>query len=98
MRTLTAGLLLTVAATVMAEPRTLRKQVVCDTTKRVLSTITEEFEETPQWQGQNAQQMTQIMLTVNLKTGSWTIVEYNADTACVLAVGENSSSRWGIPV
>jgi hypothetical protein len=98
MRTLTAGLLLTVAATVMAEPRTLRKQVVCDSTPKVLKTIAEEFEETPQWQGQNAQQMTQIMLTVNLKTGSWTIVEYNADTACVLAVGENSSSRWGIPV
>jgi hypothetical protein len=98
MRTLTAGLLLTVALTAMAEPRTLRKQVVCDTTVKVLSTITEEFEETPQWQGQNAQQMSQIMLTVNLTTGAWTIVEYTADTACVLAVGENASSRWGIPI
>jgi hypothetical protein len=98
MRTFSAGLLLLVATTVMSEPRVLRKQIVCDTTVKMLTTITEEFEETPQWQGVNPVQMTQIMLTVNLKTGAWTMVEYNADTACVLAVGENSSSRWGIPI
>jgi hypothetical protein len=98
MRTFSAVLLLLLTVTVMAETRTLRKPVVCDNTERVLKTIVEEFEETPQWQGVNPVQMTQIMLTVNLKTGAWTMVEYNAVTACVIAVGENSSSRWGTPV
>jgi hypothetical protein len=81
-----------------AEPRAVKKTVICADKIAVFEQLIKEFGETPQWQGQNAQQMTQIMLTVNLKTGSWTIVEYNADTACVLAVGENSSSRWGTPI
>jgi hypothetical protein len=98
MRTFSAGLLLLVTATVMAEPRTVNKQVVCDSTPKVLKTIVEEFEETPQWRGVNPVQMTQIMLTVNLKTGAWTMIEYTATTACIIGVGENSSSRWGTPV
>jgi hypothetical protein len=95
MRTFSAVLSLLVAVTVMAEPRTLRKPVVCDDTERVLRTMTEEFGETPQWQGATSEQGTRTVLTVNAKTGSWTLIEYTAVTACVIGVGENSSSRWG---
>ena len=98
MRTVSAGLLLTLAATVWAEPRTVNKPVVCDATVKVLATIVEEFEETPLWRGVNPVQNTQIMLTVNAKTGAWTLIEYNTITACVIGVGENSSSRWGISI
>jgi len=83
--------------TVIAQPRTLSKPVTCDATETVFKTLTEQFKETPQWHGTNPQQGTSTVLTVNLMTGAWTLVEYTAVTACVIGVGENSSSAWGIP-
>jgi len=80
-----------------AEPRTLNKPVVCESTAKVFRTMVEEFGETPQWRGVNAQQGTSTVLTVNLRTGAWTLIEYTAVTACVIGVGENSSSAWGMP-
>jgi hypothetical protein len=80
-----------------AEPRTLNKPVVCESTAKVFRTMLEEFGETPQWRGVNAQQGTSTVLTVNTKTGSWTLIEYTAVMACVIGVGENSSSAWGTP-
>ena len=81
-----------------AEPRRLNKPVVCEDTQLVLRSITEEFKETPQWQGYNPQQGTSTVLTVNLTTGAWTLIEYTATTACIIAVGENASSAWGTPI
>jgi len=98
MRTFFSGLLLTVATAVMAEPRVLNKPVTCDATATVLRTIVEDFKETPQWRGSNPEQGTSTVLTVNAKTGAWTLIEFNAVTACVIGVGENSSSAWGVPV
>jgi ABC-type uncharacterized transport system permease subunit len=99
MRTILTSLaLVAVVTTVIAEPRTLNKPVVCDATEKVFRTMVEEFKETPQWHGVNPQQGTSVVLTVNLTTGAWTMIEYTAVTACVIAVGENSSSSWGIPI
>jgi hypothetical protein len=80
-----------------AEPRTLNKPVVCDATEKVFRTMVEEFGETPQWRGATSEQGTSTVLTVNTKTGAWTLIEYTAVMACVIGVGENSSSAWGIP-
>ena len=90
--------MLAVTATSTAQTRTLNKPVVCDATQTVLRTIVEEFGETPQWRGSNPEQGTSTVLTVNPKTGSWTLIEFTAVTACVIGVGENSSSAWGTPV
>ena len=90
--------LVAVAFTVTAQPRTVNKPVVCEATEKVFRTIVEEYKETPQWQGHNPQQGTSTVLTVNTQTGSWTLIEYTAQTACVIGVGENSSSAWGAPV
>ena len=98
MRTFFSGLLLTVATAVMAEPRVLNKPVTCDATATVLRTIVEDFKETPQWCGSNPEQGTSTVLTVNPRTGAWTLIEFTAITACVIGVGENSSSAWGVPV
>jgi len=93
---LTILALLAVSA-VTAQPRTANKPVVCEATEKVFRTIVEDFKETPQWQGHNPQQGTSTVLTVNLTTGAWTLIEYTTVTACVIGVGENSSSAWGIP-
>jgi hypothetical protein len=94
---LTLLVMLAVTTTASAQSRTLNKPVVCDSTEKVLRTIVEDFKETPQWQGQNPQQGTSTVLTVNLMTGSWTLIEFTSVTACVIGVGENSSSAWGVP-
>lgn len=94
---LTALVLLIAATSSTAQTRTVNKPVVCDATETVFRTIAEEFKETPQWRGPSPQQGTMIVLTVNLTTGAWTLVEYTTVMACVIGVGENSSSTWGIP-
>jgi hypothetical protein len=48
-----------------AEPRTLNKPVVCESTEKVFRTMVEEFGETPQWRGSTSQQGTSTVLTVN---------------------------------
>jgi hypothetical protein len=87
-----------VMATVGAQTRTLNKPVTCDATRKVLYTIVTEFEETPQWQGSNQLEGTRFLLTVNLKTGAWTLIELSDTTACIIGVGENASSAWGVSV
>jgi hypothetical protein len=86
------------AASAHAETRVLNKPVTCDATSTVLNTLVTEFGETPQWQGSNEAQGTRFVLTVNLKTGAWSLIEFTAVTACVIGVGENASSAWGVPV
>jgi len=95
---LTACVLVAVTGTLSAEPRTLNKPVVCDATEKVFKTIVEDFKETPQWRGSTSQQGTSTVLTVNLTNGAWTLIEYTTATACVIGVGENSSSAWGITI
>jgi hypothetical protein len=94
---LTLLTLLALVLPVHAETRRLSKSVICDATERVFKTMVEEFGETPQWRGVTSEQGTSTVLTVNAKTGAWTLIEYTLVTACVIGVGENSSSAWGIP-
>jgi len=86
-----------VLTTATAQTRRLNKPVVCDNTEKVFRTMMEEFGETPQWRGATSEQGTSTVLTVNPKTGAWTLIEYTTVTACVIGVGENSSSSWGTP-
>lgn len=87
-----------VAVGVSAETRVLNKPVTCDNTVLVLKTLVDQFGETPQWQGANEAQGTRFLLTVNLTTGAWSLIEFTGTTACIIGVGENASSRWGTPV
>ena len=98
MRTfLILAVLFTVTLDAAAETRRLNKPVICDNSEKVFRTMAEEFGETPQWRGSTSQQGTSTVLTVNPKTGAWTLIEYTAVMACVIGVGENSSSAWGVP-
>ena len=80
-----------------AETRRLNKPVICDNTEKVFRTMAEEFGETPQWRGVTPEQGTSTVLTVNPKTGAWTLIEYTPIMAGVIGVGEQSSSTWGTP-
>lgn len=98
MRLISILLLTLVCLTVTAEPRRLNKPVACDDRDRVFTVIRDEFKETPEWWGKSPEQGTDLVLTVNSTTGAWSLIEFTADTACVLAVGERSSSPWGTPI
>ena len=91
------AVLFTVTLDAAAETRRLNKPVICDNTEKVFRTMVEEFGETPQWRGSTSQQGTNTVLTVNSKTGAWTLIEYTSVMACVIGVGEQSSSAWGVP-
>jgi hypothetical protein len=91
------AVLFTVTLDAHAETRRLNKPVICDNTEKVFRTMLEEFGETPQWRGVTPEQGTSTVLTVNPRTGAWTLIEYTAVMACVIGVGENSSSAWGTP-
>jgi hypothetical protein len=73
-----------------AETYQRTKIVICDRPDAIFSQLAEQFEEQPQWWGQGSVQATQMVLTVNPTSGEWTLVEYTADWACVLAVGNKS--------
>jgi hypothetical protein len=91
------AVLFTVTLDAHAETRRLNKSVICDNTEKVFRTMLEEFGETPQWRGSTPEQGTSTVLTVNAKTGAWTLIEYTSQIACVIGVGEQSSSTWGTP-
>ena len=98
MRLILITLMTLVCITASAEPRRLNKPVTCDATATVFAAIRDEFKETPQWWGASPEQGTQLVLTVNPTTGAWTMIEFTPTTACVLAVGEKSSTAWGTPI
>ena len=92
MRSLIAASLLLCSTWAQSQSQTQfewHKTVVCDSTK----TVFEYFEKgQPQehvvWQGQDLTdpRLTHTMLA-NFKTGTWTLVQHDAQYACVLAMG-----------
>ena len=97
-RSLILMILLLACTTVAAQPKTLSKPVVCDDKEKVFKSILGDFKETPQWMGLSPESNSRVVLTVNLKTGSWTLIEYDSVTACIIAVGENSTDLKGTAV
>ena len=90
----TVALILTLASlSVQAELVTREKTVLCDNITAVFQTIIGEYQEQPVWHGISPSSGTELVLTVNSTTGSWTVIEYKSPRACVIAIGERSSQR-----
>lgn len=70
-------------------PITTNKPVVCETTSLVLDYLANgEYKELPVWAGKD--EKTSFGLLVNQATGTWTLIEFNKDHACLLGSGINS--------
>jgi hypothetical protein len=90
----TVALILTLASlSVQAEPVTRSKTVICDNITAVFQTIIGEYKEQPTWHGISPGTDTELTLTVNPQTGSWTLIEYKDSRACIISIGERSSQR-----
>jgi hypothetical protein len=70
----------------------LRKVIYCDTHEAIFTALAQDFLEQPVWAGFSDAQSTRLLLTANPKTGTWTMVEYGEDFACVIAVGRDHKS------
>lgn len=65
-------------------------EVVCFNTEVLTKLLRDEFKEFPQFAG-DAGPETRTVLTVNVKTKSWTIFVYNKDVSCILGTGTGFS-------
>jgi hypothetical protein len=70
-----------------SESQQMRLVVFCDTPETIFTPLARDFLEQPVWTGSSDSQNTRLILTANAKTGTWTMVEYSEDFACVIAVG-----------
>ena len=87
--TILVATLLTTVVTAQSTSVERKKNVICDdTTKIMKELISGEYEETPAWGGTGKNSM--FILLINKKTGTWTLIEGNKNTSCVLGVGEDS--------
>ena len=66
----------------------INKKVVCDDTKTLLDTLLNEYKESPVWAGTDDK--SRYSLLINQETGTWTMIQFDKNTTCILGVGENS--------
>jgi hypothetical protein len=70
-----------------AQVITVEKPVICSDPKTVVENVSRDYQEVPAWAGKDDK--SRYVLTLNTKTGSWTIIQYNDKLACVLGTGDN---------
>jgi hypothetical protein len=68
----------------------LQKPLKCSRAEVVMNYFGDNFREVPLWVGKTTAG-THVTLLVNKETRSWTMIEYDAAIACVLAAGDTSS-------
>jgi hypothetical protein len=72
-----------------AQPVQINKPLVCDKTDTVFSVLKEKFQEMPVWGGKNSGDQASYALMLNSETRTWTLVQFNTDTACILGIGND---------
>jgi hypothetical protein len=70
-----------------AQPVTVEKPVICDTPKIIIESLSGSHREQPFWSGSD--QKSRYVIMVNEDTGSWSIVQFNKNIACILGTGNN---------
>lgn len=70
----------------------VEKPVFCSTLKIIVEAVSGEFGETPTWRGNDDK--SKYVMTVNQQTGTWTMIQYNDQVACVVGFGRNSKTVY----
>jgi hypothetical protein len=72
----------------VAAPEAVATQIVCDNTKKLVSSLKEEYNEQPIVIGRASDEAASIMtLWYNPATKSWTILATKDDTSCIIGIG-----------
>jgi hypothetical protein len=66
------------------------KPVLCGDTATVFKSLDKNFQEYPAWVGKDGANESRYSLFVNKKTGSWTLIQFTKDLACVIGLGDES--------
>jgi hypothetical protein len=75
------------------------KPVFCGPNQQIFSYITgPEFTEQLYWIGKTESEDSKFALLVNAKTRTWTLIEFNKDTACVLGTGVDYKNLFGTSI
>lgn len=69
-------------------PVEIEKKVVCDYTNRIIDVLLNEYKESPVWAG--ADEKSKYSLLINQETGTWTMIQFDKNTTCILGTGEDS--------
>lgn len=72
--------------------------VVCDSTQKVIKVLEEEFKEQLSWKGSHSNDNSKYSLWINEKTRSWTLLKMTPETSCILGVGDESNSLFGVSI
>ena len=72
---------------VYAQVVQVEKPVVCSNLKTIVETISQDFQEQPTWRGNDSR--SKYVMFSNSKTGTWTLIQYSDNVACVIGSGEN---------
>ncbi len=79
---------------ISAQTAPTAKQVLCYDLASVIKILREEYQESVSFQGVNTlTEGSRIALAENTETGTWTIIEYDSTTACILGMGQNKPSQ-----
>ena len=98
MRLLALAFLFCLPSVVNAQAFQYMHPSMCDKVEVVLDSIINNYGEKPVWSGKDARDGSGYMMFENTKEKSWTLIKYNKQVACVLGVGTDSRSMFGIPV
>ncbi len=69
------------------------KPIICDEIQKVIQSLGENYKEKPVWLATG--EGTKFSLFVNKETGSWTLLQFNSEVACILGVGKDSELILG---
>jgi hypothetical protein len=72
----------------------VQRPIVCGDATAVFSEITgKDIKESPQWTGLSDSGNSGFVLLVNPKTKTWTFIQFEKSTACILGLGKESDFR-----
>jgi len=67
----------------------LQKKVHCGSAKEVIGELMNgNYKEKPFWMGDEPGTNSKYVLMVNERSKSWTMLQYDGDTACIIGAGE----------
>lgn len=90
MRKLLLMCMMAVPLAAYAEQTKIKKEVVCNTADAIYDAIGRAGEQ-PIWSGEL--EKSNIIVTVNIETQDWTVIQTNGEIACVIDIGKKFKFR-----
>jgi hypothetical protein len=94
MRTLAMAFLFCLTSSIAnAQSFQMSKAIVCDKTESIMTALKDNYNEKPVWVASG--EGTRFSLFTNKETGSWTLLQFTPEYACILGVGKDSNLLLG---